>query len=70
MTQNDKILAYMKEHGKITSLDAFQHLRITRLSARIFDLRKMGKEIQMYRKKTEEGGTYAVYYLAEEHQMP
>lgn len=44
-TQNKKVLKYMQQHGSITTAEAAHHLRIYRLSARIFDLRKAGYNI-------------------------
>lgn len=41
-----RVYDYMKEHGEITSLDAIKHLGETRLSARIFDLKASGINIQ------------------------
>ena len=41
-TQNDRVLAYMRSHKGITSLDAYRDLRCTRLSARIADLKGRG----------------------------
>ena len=41
-TQNDRVLAYMRSHKGITSLDAYRDLGCTRLSARIADLKGMG----------------------------
>ena len=41
-TQNDRVLAYMRSHKGITSLDAYRDLGCTRLSARIADLKSMG----------------------------
>jgi len=40
-----RIIQYMKEHGSISSQDAFRDLGITRLSARIKELRDMGYDI-------------------------
>ena len=40
-----RIIEYMKEHNGITSQDAFKHLGITRLSARIKELRESGYNI-------------------------
>ena len=40
-----RIIEYMKTHGGITSQDAFGHLGITRLSARIKELRELGYNI-------------------------
>ena len=41
-TQNDRVLAYMRSHKGITSLDAYRDLGCTRLSARIADLKGTG----------------------------
>lgn len=38
MTQKEAVRKYVKEHGSITSMEAFQELGITRLAARIADL--------------------------------
>ena len=65
--QKTKVLQYIKKHGKITSLDAFTKLHITRLSACIFNLREEGYNIKtrdvevdtMYGKTT-----FAEYYLS------
>ena len=40
-----RIIEYMKTHDGITSMDAFKDLGITRLSARIKDLRSLGYNI-------------------------
>lgn len=44
-TQNDRVLAYIRLHGGITSLEAYDKLGCTRLSARIKDLKEMGVAI-------------------------
>lgn len=44
MTQCQKVLKRIEDHGSITTMDAF-HMGITRLASRIHDLRKMGIEI-------------------------
>lgn len=41
----NRIIEYMKKHKGITSQDAFRDLGITRLSARIKELRDMGYDI-------------------------
>jgi len=43
--QTKLILDYMKVFGSISSLDAYKDLGVTRLSGRIFDLKKMGYNI-------------------------
>lgn len=40
-----RIINYMKLHGGITSMDAFKDLGVTRLSARIKELRDIGYDI-------------------------
>ena len=42
LTQNDRVVAYMKKEHGITTLEAFKNLGVTRLSARIHDIRDMG----------------------------
>lgn len=44
-TQCERIVEYMEEHGSITTKDAFFDLGISRLSARIFELRDAGYAI-------------------------
>lgn len=41
-TQKDMVLKYLQDFGKITSYEAFSELGVTRLSAKIFQLRKEG----------------------------
>ena len=45
MTQEQKILTYMRTNGSISAFEAAVYLKITRLSARIFDLRAGGHKI-------------------------
>ncbi|MEE0060466.1 MAG: helix-turn-helix domain-containing protein [Acutalibacteraceae bacterium] len=40
MNQEFIVLQYMKDHKGITSMEAFKNLGITRLSAKIFELRR------------------------------
>lgn len=42
MTQCEKILAYLDEHGSITTMEGMSKLRIANFTARISDLRKAG----------------------------
>lgn len=42
MTQCERIIQYIRERGGITTAQAFSDLGITRLSGRIFDLRRKG----------------------------
>lgn len=66
MTQTRKILEYMQTYGSISSMEAFRELGITRLSARIYDLRRAGYQIDTWRvskKKNGEEIMYFRYYL-------
>lgn len=45
MTQCDRILRHLEDFGKITTMEAFEDYGITRLSGRIWDLRKAGHNI-------------------------
>ena len=44
-TQNERLLDYLEEHGRITQREAMEELGIMRLAARIADLRAMGHVI-------------------------
>ena len=46
LTQAQRIAEYLADHGSITTYEAFRHLGITRLSARIFDMRERGWEFK------------------------
>lgn len=63
-TQIQKILNHLKIHKSITSWEAIQKYRVTRLSAVIFVLRERGYDIISNREYNEETGTnYARYVL-------
>jgi hypothetical protein len=57
LTQCEKIVEYMNEHGSITQLDAYK-LGCMRLPSRIHDLRKQGYAINVKteRVKKADGG--------------
>lgn len=46
MTQNDRIMNHLNEHGSITQLEAMTEYGIYRLASRISDLRKEGIKIK------------------------
>ena len=46
MTQTEAIRQYVKKNGSITTMEAFQHLGITRLAARIADLTREGYTVK------------------------
>ncbi len=62
MTDIEKIKDHLDKHGSITSFEAFQLFGMTRLSARIYDLRRSGYPIESERKtvKTKDGGTASI----------
>ena len=45
-TQNADVLWHLYNRDSITSMEAFSEYNITRLSARIYDLRRMGYAIE------------------------
>lgn len=69
MSQKEKILAYLKEHGKITDVEAYNLFACRRCGARIWDLRAEGYMISTQRttKKNRFGQltTFATYVLEE-----
>lgn len=69
MTQCDRVLAYMRTNGSITSKEAMDHLGCERLASRICDLRKRGHCIIKYtekgRNRYDEPTSYARYKLIE-----
>ena len=52
MTQAERIMNHLKEHGSITQLEAMEIYGIYRLASRISDLRKEGVKIK---KETAKG---------------
>ena len=67
-TQNNQVLEYLMKYGSIDQLRAFEELKILRLGARIYDLKKSGVAItgEMQSRKDENGKTkqWKVYRLA------
>ena len=55
MSQCEKIIRYMKDFGSITTMQAFDDLDITRLSARIYDLKALGYKIKTETVKRRNG---------------
>lgn len=46
MTQTERVLEYMKEHGSISPLEAADEIGCMRLAARIADLKESGVAIR------------------------
>lgn len=69
MTQQDEILKYLREHGRITRLEAACDLHIFELASRIGELKKKGFLITSTRVNTvnkyNRASHYNVYTLEE-----
>jgi len=65
-TQNEAILAWLETGSGITPLDALQRFGCFRLGARIFELRRMGWEIDSTMVKTVTGKRIALYKMKSE----
>lgn len=69
VTQCDKVLRHLKDHGSITSFEAFNEYGILRLASRINDLRAQGiailSETATGKNRYGETTHYSVYRLAE-----
>jgi hypothetical protein len=67
MSQADRLLSYLERGNSITALDAFKEFGITRLGARIFELRQQGHPVQSNRRtvtnRFEEDCYISEYYL-------
>lgn len=46
LTQTEKVLAYIKDYGSISTWQAFTDLGITRLASRICDIEKSGVRVE------------------------
>ena len=69
MTQCDRILRHLNDHGSITSLEAMSEYGIMRLASRINDLKGMGYPILSERatgkNRYDETTSYSIYRLAD-----
>ena len=69
-TQCDKVLAYMKQFGSITQLEALSDIGCMRLASRISDLRQqgyaIGRRIKTSKNRYGDSVSFAEYYLEEE----
>ena len=68
-TQEERVLQYMRDYGSITPMDAIYNFSITRLGARIFELKKKGYRIKSdrvaYTNKYGEKRNFTRYSLEE-----
>ena len=58
MTQEDRVIAYIRETGGVTNAEAFRKLNIVRLSAVIHSLRERGYDIETEMVTTKKGKRY------------
>jgi len=63
MTQKEALISYLLSGKSITPLKAWQEFGITRLAARIHELRKEGWEIESEIRRSFSGKNYARYSL-------
>jgi hypothetical protein len=72
MTQNERVLFWLKNHKGLEPLSAWTELGIYRLGARIFDLKKQGHNISSTKikvmNKFGEECEVAYYQLKEDQQ--
>lgn len=46
MTQGERIIAYIRQFGSITPMEAFQDLSITKLATRVSELKREGWQFE------------------------
>lgn len=63
LNQKQIIANHLKNHGRITSIEAIDKYRITRLAAVIFDLKDDGYKIYSERCTSESNKNFARYHL-------
>ena len=72
MTQSERIIRHLNDHGSITSLEAITEYGILRLASRISDLRARGipivSEVATGKNRYGETTHYSVYRLAKEKE--
>lgn len=70
-TQKTAILEYLLKGNRLTSMKAFKLFGVTRLSARIFDLKDEGfpicKEMKTEKNRYGEKTTFAEYWIADDY---
>lgn len=65
ISQNDRVLIHLWEHGEMSSLDAARlDVPIMRLASRVHEIRRAGWDIPDRWEKTSTGGRYKVYSLS------
>ena len=64
--QQAAVLAYIIQYGSITSMEAFEHLGVTRLSAVVYNLKRKGYKIKSEPEqvKTRYGATATISHYS------
>ena len=62
-SQTDYVLAWIRAYGSISTMEAFRYLGVTRLSARIYDLKEQGFIFTTEKKKSKDGKHYFAYKI-------
>jgi len=63
-TQNHRVLGYLITHKHLSQMEAFEHLNIVNLPARVYDLRKdYDVPIEWLRIKNPGHKAYNAYYI-------
>jgi hypothetical protein len=67
--QRERVLTHLQSNKRLTSWEAFEKFRVTRLSAIIFNLRDDGYGIISHRVKGGDGARYVAYELQPEETL-
>lgn len=62
LAQREQIKEFLLTHKKISTWEAIQKFRITRLGAHIYELRRRGMNIAAERKRNPKTGTWYCEY--------
>lgn len=68
-SQAQIILSHLQKNGTISTYEAFMKYGITRLSGRIYELKKSGHVITATLKKSKEHNTYYAEYKLEDENV-
>lgn len=63
MTQNERIIAYIKDFGSISPMEAFRDLGITKLATRVSEMKAEGIEFEQKYEKAKNRYGEPVYYM-------
>lgn len=66
LTQEDRVLQYLRDHDGITTMEAVRELSIMNPQQRILKLREMGYNIVTEWEVSPAGARYGIYRLQEE----